>query len=69
MLMLAQVMLGGYSFLSVIVMLIVVCTAIGILLIVARASGWPIPQYFFQIVGLVVLAVIAIMAIRFLGGV
>lgn len=64
---LAQI--GGYSIVQLVIWLIIVCAVIGIGLIAIRASGIQIPGWVIQIFWIVVIAVVAIVAIKFLVGV
>ncbi len=59
-------MMAGTSIASMAIWLIVICIVCGIVLIVLRASGVNLPQWFWAIVGLLALGVVAIFAIRFL---
>jgi len=44
---------------------VVALVLLGIVAIVAKATGWAIPTWFYHILGLVALAIVAIVAIRF----
>lgn len=47
---------------------IVVAGCIGIAVIVARVAGIPIPGWFWQILGIILLVVVGVLAIKFLAG-
>ncbi len=55
---------GGWTMVDMAIFLVVMIGIVGIVYIVAKASGVPIPAWVFQIAGLVVLIVVAIFAIR-----
>ena len=59
----------GYSIVQLVIMAIIVCAVIGIGLVAIRASGVQVPGWVMQIVWIVVIAVVAIFAIKFLMGV
>ena len=61
----ALLAIGGYSLAQIAVFVILAIVVIGIVMIVAKHTGIPIPSWVWQIVGLVILAVVAIAAIRF----
>lgn len=61
---LAQI--GGYSIAQLVIWLIVICAVIGIGLIAIKASGIQIPGWVIQIGWIVIVALIAICAIKFL---
>ena len=64
-LLLAQAGFGGYSIGHIAIMVVVALAIIGIVIIAARVFGIPIPQWVWQILGIVVVACVAIVAIRF----
>lgn len=47
------------------IFVVVALVLLGIVAIVVKATGWTIPAWFYQILGLVALAIVAIAAIRF----
>jgi hypothetical protein len=57
---------GGYSLMHLVITLIVVGAAVGILLVVLRQSGVAVPQWVVTILGILAVAVVAVLAIRFL---
>lgn len=59
---------GGFewTFGNIVITCIIVAAVIGVALIAARVFGVTIPQWVWQILGIVVVAVIAIVAVRFL---
>lgn len=57
--------IGGYSMTQLAIFVVVVLVLLGIVVIVTRVAGVPIPSWVWQIVGLCLLAVVAIVAIRF----
>jgi hypothetical protein len=66
MLLLSQMMAGGaWSIGQIAVAVIIVLALVGIVLIAAKAMGVTIPQWAWQIIGIVVVAFVAIVAIKF----
>ena len=65
---LAQIV-GGYSIASFAIWLIIVVAVLAILWIVIKQSGVPIPQWVWSILGILLLAVVGVVAIKFLMGV
>jgi len=65
--MIAQVA-AGYSLVQVVIFAIVICAVIGIALVAIRQSGVAIPQWAITIFWIVVVAIVAIFAIKFLVG-
>lgn len=61
-------LIGGYSLVQIAIFIVLLIVVVGIVLIVARTAGIAIPQWVWQIVGLVVLAIVAIVAIKFVAG-
>ena len=61
----ALIAMGGYSLGQIAIFVVVALVLLGIVIIVTRVAGVPIPTWVWQIVGLVVLAIVAIVAIRF----
>lgn len=59
---------GAYSIPQLVVVLIVVAAVIGIGLVVLRQSGIVVPGFVMTIIWIVAVAVIAIVAIKFLMG-
>jgi hypothetical protein len=62
----AQMVAGGWGIGQIIIAVIVVLAAIGIALIACKQFGIAIPQWFIQILIIVLVACVAIVAIRFL---
>jgi hypothetical protein len=60
---------AGYSLIHLVILAIIVCAVVGIALVAIRASGVSIPDWAVRIFWIVVVAVIAILAIRFLVGI
>jgi hypothetical protein len=58
--------IGGYSFAQLAIAIIIILAVVGIVVVVAKHSGIPIPQWVWTIAGIVLLAAVAIIAIRFL---
>ena len=58
----------GYSIVQMVIMLIIVCAVIGIAMVAIRQSGVAVPQWVFTIAWIVIVALVAIFAIRFLVG-
>lgn len=56
---------SSYSLADMAIFFVILAVLVGIVLIVIRQSGLAIPQWVLTILGLVVLAVVAILAIRF----
>ena len=59
----------GYSLIQLVITLIIVCAVVGIALVAVRASGVQIPAWVVQIGWIVLIALVAILAIKFLVGV
>jgi len=57
--------LAGYSLGQIAIFIVIAFVLLGIVFIVAKQTGVPIPPWVWQIIGLVILAVVAIIAIRF----
>ncbi len=57
---------GGYGLVHLVILAIIVCAVVGIALVAIRASGVPIPGWAVQIFWIVVVAIVAILAIKFL---
>ena len=71
MILLSQVVMGGaagWGFAQTAIAIIIILAVIGIVIIAARVMGVPIPQWVWQIIGIIVVAFVAIWAIRFLLG-
>ena len=66
MLTLAQAWLGGGSFAHMAIVLVIAISICGILYVVIKQSGIPIPGWVITIAWICLLAVVAIFAIRFL---
>jgi hypothetical protein len=64
--MLAQVMRGAYSLPDMLVWVIIVVACLAVAFIAVKACGVPVPPWVWQIIGIVVIAFVAICAIRFL---
>lgn len=56
---------GGYSLAQIAIFVVVAVVLLGIVIIVTRVAGVPIPPWVWQIVGLCLIAVVAIVAIKF----
>lgn len=56
----------GWTFADYAVALVVLLAIVALVYVAARAMGAPLPQWFFQVVGIVVVAVVVIVAIRIL---
>jgi hypothetical protein len=65
MFLLAQMVAGAWGIGHIAIAVVVAVILIGIVIIVVRVAGVPIPSWFWQIIGLVVLGVVAIIAIKF----
>ncbi len=65
---LAQVVAGGWGIGQIAISIIIVLAVVGIVIIAARVFQIPIPQWVWQIVGIVIVACVSIVAIRFLLG-
>jgi len=65
--MIAQIA-AGYGLVHLVILAIIVCAVVGIALIAIRASGVAIPGWVVQIDWIVVIALVAIFAIRILVG-
>ena len=57
--------IGGYSLVQIAIFVVLLIVMIGIVMIVVKQAGIPIPQYVWSIIGLVILAIVAIVAIKF----
>lgn len=55
----------NWSIPDILVVVVIIAICIGIAVIVVKKSGVPIPDWFWQIVGLILLGVLAVFAIRF----
>ena len=62
---LAQIV-AGYSIPQFMIILIVACAVIGIAMIAIRQTGIQIPPWVIQILWIVLVAIVAVVAIRFL---
>jgi hypothetical protein len=62
-------MIAGYSLVQLVIFVIVICAVIGIALVAIRQSGASIPQWAVSIFWIVVVALVAIFAIKVLMGV
>jgi hypothetical protein len=58
----------GYSLIQMIIFLVVICAVVGIAMVAIRQSGVNIPSWVFTISWIVVVACVAIFAIKFLAG-
>ena len=58
--------LAGYSFGQLIIALIVICAILGVVFCLIRYFQIPVPQVVWQILGIVLVAALGIVAIRFL---
>lgn len=56
----------GWTLADYAIAVVVLLAIVALVYIAARAFGTPLPQWFFQVVGIVVAAVIVIVAIRFI---
>lgn len=63
---LAQMALGGYSLGQIAIFLIIAVAICAVVYYAAQAMGIPIPGILIKLVGIVVIAALAILAIRFL---
>lgn len=61
--------MGGYSLAQLAILVIVIIGVVGVVLIVMRNAGVTLPQWVWQIAGLIALCVFGILAIKFLMGV
>jgi hypothetical protein len=61
-------MLGGYSIIQVIIFLVIVIAIIGVLYVVMQATGVKLPPWVIQIGWIVLVAFVAILAIKLLWG-
>jgi hypothetical protein len=68
MFMLSQIVGRAWGFGEIAIAVIVALAVIGIVIVATRVMGVPIPQWVWQIIGIVVVACVAIVAIRFLLG-
>lgn len=62
----AQMVAGGWGFGQIAIAVIVLLAVIGIVIVATKVMGVPIPQWVWQIAGIVIVACVAIVAIRFL---
>lgn len=60
---LAQV--SGYSFGQILIAIIIVAACLGVTLVAVRAMGLEIPAWVWSILGIIAVAVVAILALRF----
>jgi hypothetical protein len=60
-----QVVAAG-SILQWLILAIVIIAGIGVVYLVAKRAGFPIPDWFVQIVGIIVLAFVAVIALKLL---
>ncbi len=60
--------LASFDLIHWVLVAIVVCGIIGIALIAARQSGIEIPGWVWQILGIILVVVVAVVAIKFLAG-
>lgn len=58
--------LGGYSLAQLAIGFLLIIGVVGIVVIVARNSGVPIPPWVYQIGGIVILVILGIVAIKIL---
>jgi hypothetical protein len=58
--------IGGYSFAQLAIAIIIILAIGGVVVVVAKHSGVRIPQWVWTIAGIVLLAAVGIVAIRFL---
>jgi hypothetical protein len=54
----------GWALADYAIALVVLLAIVALVYVAARAMGAPLPQWFFQVVGIVVVAVVIIVAIR-----
>ena len=64
--MLAAAFLGGISFIQIAILIVVVAAVVGIVFVALRQFGIQIPQFVVTIFWIVVCAVVAILAIKFI---
>jgi len=62
--MIAQVIVGGYSIVNLLILAIVVAAVIGITVIIVRQMGVPIPDWIVKIFWIVVAVLVGIFAIK-----
>lgn len=55
---------GGYSLVQLAIIFVVVLAVIALVWIFVKNSGVPVPAWVFQVIGIVILAVIIILAIK-----
>jgi hypothetical protein len=65
---LAAQIVQAWGFGQIAIFVIVALAVIGIVIVAAKVMGVPIPQWVWQITGIVIVACVAIVAIRFLLG-
>lgn len=63
---LAQVMIGGGGFIQMAIFAVIIISVLAIIYVVLQQSGIPIPAWIWTILWILLLAVVAIFAIRFL---
>lgn len=63
---LAQAIAGGMGFGQIAILVIIVLAVCGIVIIAANKFGVPIPPWIWQILGILVVAFVAVWAIKFL---
>jgi hypothetical protein len=61
---LAQAALGGWSVAQFAIAVVIIAAIIGLVLIGLRVMGVALPQWFWQVVGIVVIAAVIIFAIK-----
>jgi hypothetical protein len=62
--MLAQLTLRGWGLGEMLVAVIVIAAVLGITYVAVKAMGLPVPAWTWQIVGILIVAVVAVFAIR-----
>ncbi len=60
--------LASYDLVHWIIIAIVLCGIVGIALIAARKAGITVPDWVWQILGIILVVVVAVLAIKFLAG-
>jgi hypothetical protein len=56
---------AGWTIADYAIAVVILLAVIALVYVAARAFGTPLPEWFFQVVGIVVVCVIVIVAIRF----
>ncbi len=57
---------GAWGIEEILILIVIICGAVGIVIIACRYFGVTIPDWLIKIIGIVVVVVVAILAIKFI---